>query len=118
MWLLECIVEKLEGSCFRESCLQNLPASNTPEVFGLHTNAEIGYFVENAKSIWHGLLKINIANSSGNTSDSGVGNLKEEALVATISEILGKLPEKGLYMTAGSETPTPIQVVLAQVSPN
>ncbi|CDJ47273.1 Axonemal 1-beta dynein heavy chain dynein heavy chain, related [Eimeria brunetti] len=93
---------------------QNMPASNTPEVFGLHTNAEIGYFVENAKSIWYGLLKINIANSSGSSSDSGVGSLKEDALVAIITEILGKLPDKGLYFSA--EAPGPTQVVLAQGS--
>ncbi|CDJ60958.1 hypothetical protein EMWEY_00008520 [Eimeria maxima] len=99
---------------FAKLSLQNMPASNTPEVFGLHTNAEIGYFVENAKSIWHGLLKINIANSSGNNSDSAVGSLKEEALGATIKEILDKLPEKGLYATSGAEALTPTQVVLAQ----
>ncbi|CDJ30651.1 Dynein heavy chain family protein, related [Eimeria mitis] len=94
--------------------IKNMPSSNTPEVFGLHTNAEIGYFVENAKSIWHGLLKINIANSSGSNSDSAVGSLKEEALVSTISEILSKLPENGLYVSAGPDPPTPTQVVLAQ----
>lgn len=102
---------------FAKLSLQNMPASNTPEVFGLHTNAEIGYFVENAKSIWHGLLKINIANSSGNNSDSAVGSLKEEALGATIKEILDKLPEKGLYATSGAEALTPTQVVLAQARP-
>ncbi|CDJ35101.1 uncharacterized protein EMH_0023860 [Eimeria mitis] len=96
--------------------IKNMPSSNTPEVFGLHTNAEIGYFVENAKSIWHGLLKINIANSSGSNSDSAVGSLKEEALVSTISEILSKLPENGLYVSAGPDPPTPTQVVLAQGS--
>lgn len=96
--------------------MQNMPATNTPEVFGLHANAEISYFVDNAKSIWLGLLKINIANNSGNSNDSAVGNLKEEALVATISEILDKMPERGLYFSPGTEALTPTQVVLAQVT--
>ncbi|XP_026194311.1 dynein heavy chain 10, axonemal-like, partial [Cyclospora cayetanensis] len=90
--------------------------SSNPEVFGLHPNAEIGYFVENAKSIWHGLLKINITCHSGNKGDSALGNLKETTLVATISEIFEKVPSKPLYFCPDSDPPTPIEIVLAQTA--
>ncbi|OEH75760.1 dynein heavy chain 10 related protein [Cyclospora cayetanensis] len=94
--------------------IKGMPASSNPEVFGLHPNAEIGYFVENAKSIWHGLLKINITCHSGNKGDSALGNLKETTLVATISEIFEKVPSKPLYFCPDSDPPTPIEIVLAQ----
>lgn len=93
-----------------------MPTSSGPEIFGLHSNAEISYFVDNAKSIWHGLLKISIASSSGSKNEPVAGSPKEDTLAGTILEILEKLPKRGLYFCADTGAPTPTQVVLAQVS--
>ncbi|KAL8455338.1 hypothetical protein Emag_000820 [Eimeria magna] len=94
---------------------QSMPTSNSPEVFGLHSNAEIGYFVDNARLIWQGLLKINRSSASGNRDESASDGIKEDTLVETLSDILEKLPKKDLYYPAtDSDALSPTQVVLVQ----
>ncbi|KAL8448543.1 hypothetical protein Emed_003723 [Eimeria media] len=94
--------------------IKSMPTTNSPEVFGLHSNAEIGYFVDNAKLIWQGLLKINRSSASGNRNESASGGLEEDTLVETLSDILEKLPKKNLYYATDSDALSPTQVVLAQ----
>ncbi|KAL8274185.1 hypothetical protein Esti_001870 [Eimeria stiedai] len=94
--------------------IKSMPTSSSPEVFGLHSNAQIGYFVDNAKLIWHGLLKINRSSASGNRNESASRDLKQDTLVETLSDILEKLPKKDLYYAAESDALSPTQVVLAQ----
>lgn len=84
-------------------------------MFGLHSNAEIGYFVDNARNIWHGLLKINLSSSSGSKSEQTAGAVRENAVIGMVTDILAKLPEKGLYFSVETDAPSPTQVVLAQV---
>lgn len=43
-----CVIEELES----------LPLANTPEVFGLHPNAEIGYYTQAARDMWSHLLEL------------------------------------------------------------
>ena len=38
--------------------IETLPLSNTPEVFGLHPNAEIGYYTNAAKEMWSHLVEL------------------------------------------------------------
>ena len=38
--------------------IEALPLANTPEVFGLHSNAEIGYFARAAKDMWSQLIEL------------------------------------------------------------
>lgn len=38
--------------------IEELPLVNSPEVFGLHPNAEIGYFTETTKEIWSNLIEL------------------------------------------------------------
>ena len=38
--------------------IDSLPLSNTPEVFGLHPNAEIGYYTNAAKELWSHLIEL------------------------------------------------------------
>jgi len=36
--------------------INEIPIINTPDVFGLHANAEITYFTNAAKSLWLNLI--------------------------------------------------------------
>lgn len=38
--------------------IEALPLANTPEVFGLHPNAEIGYYTQAARDMWGHLLEL------------------------------------------------------------
>ncbi|KAK2497325.1 hypothetical protein MC885_009648 [Smutsia gigantea] len=38
--------------------IEALPLANTPEVFGLHANAEIGYYTQAARDMWAHLLEL------------------------------------------------------------
>jgi len=38
--------------------INEIPIINSPDVFGLHSNAEITYFTNSAKKIWANLLKM------------------------------------------------------------
>lgn len=38
--------------------IETLPLDNTPEVFGLHPNAEILYFTQTAKELWRNLIEL------------------------------------------------------------
>lgn len=38
--------------------IEALPLANTPEVFGLHSNAEIGYYTQAARDMWEHLLEL------------------------------------------------------------
>lgn len=38
--------------------IEELPLVNTPEVFGLHSNAEIGYFTQAIKEMWRHLIEL------------------------------------------------------------
>ena len=38
--------------------IEALPLANTPEVFGLHLNAETGYYTQAARDMWSHLLEL------------------------------------------------------------
>lgn len=38
--------------------IEALPLTNTPEVFGLHPNAEIGYYTKSARDMWEQLIEL------------------------------------------------------------
>mgnify|MGYP001792223710 CR=1 FL=1 len=38
--------------------IESLPLTNTPEVFGLHPNAEIGYYTAAARDMWSHLIEL------------------------------------------------------------
>ena len=62
--------------------IEALPLVNTPEVFGLHSNAEIGYFTRTTKDIWAQLIELQ---PQGGESGSGVS--REDFISSVASDI-------------------------------
>ena len=49
--------------------IEALPLENTPEVFGLHPNAEIGYYTQSAKAMWAHLVELQPQTGLGQSFD-------------------------------------------------
>lgn len=67
--------------------IETLPLANTPDVFGLHPNAEIGYYTSAVKDMWAHLIDL----QPQTTGDAG-GISREEFIAKIASDIQGKLP--------------------------
>ena len=100
----------LKPECNRDlymDVIEALPLANTPDVFGLHPNAEIGYYTNAAKDMWSQLVELQ-PHTGG---DSG-GISREEFIGKIASDIQSKLPQ--LYDVShirkhiGEITPTTI----------
>ncbi|CRL07346.1 CLUMA_CG020322, isoform A [Clunio marinus] len=65
----------------------SLPFANTPEVFGLHPNAEINYYGEATRQIWNHLIELQPQ------TGSAYGGISRDQFIDNIAvEILKKLP--------------------------
>jgi dynein heavy chain len=92
--------------------INELPLANGPDVFGLHPNAEIGYFTDQTKQMWQNLVEL-----QPQTATSGSGISREDFICQVAEGILAKIPDpfdldhvrRGLQVP-----PTPTQVVLLQ----
>jgi dynein heavy chain len=88
-----------------------LPLANSPEVFGLHPDAEIGYLTSAVKDMLGQLLSL-----QPRTSSSTEGISREDFISGIASDIQTKLPTAfdiaRIYKSLG--TPSPTQVVLLQ----
>ena len=62
--------------------IEALPLANTPEVFGLHSNAEIGYFTRAAKDMWSQLIEL-----QPQSGETGAGISREEFIGNIASDI-------------------------------
>ncbi|XP_069922194.1 dynein axonemal heavy chain 10 isoform X1 [Oryctolagus cuniculus] len=61
--------------------IEALPLANTPEVFGLHSNAEIGYYTQAARDMWGHLLELQPQtgeSSSGISRDDYIGHVAKD----------------------------------------
>ncbi|KAM0726763.1 Dynein axonemal heavy chain 10 [Formica fusca] len=67
--------------------IEELPLVNTPEVFGLHPNAEIGYFTQAVKGMWRRLIELQPQTA---VSVTGIG--KDEFIDNIAKEISVKIP--------------------------
>jgi dynein heavy chain len=103
--------------------IETLPLLNSPGVFGLHPNAEIGYYTNAVKSMWLDLISLQPRQAGG-----GEG-LSREGYIGTLAkDIYAKLPLKSLdvgsfdylqtkeliYLKNKSKVVSPCQVVLLQ----
>ena len=91
--------------------IMDLPTLNSPEVFGLHTNAEIRYFTNATKGLWFNLLSMKSSESSsaGESSDIFLSNTIESTLkkIPVIYDVL-------IIRKQFGEILRPTQVVLVQ----
>eukprot|EP00744_Colponema_vietnamica_P001395 GILI01002309.1.p1 GENE.GILI01002309.1~~GILI01002309.1.p1 ORF type:complete len:1648 (+),score=540.15 GILI01002309.1:478-4944(+) len=93
------------------AAISELPLNNSPEVFGLHPNAEIGYFTNASKQVWVDLIKMQV-----NDGDSGGSVNKEQYISSVATDIQSKIPPlfDELRIRKEMGTPSPTQVVLLQ----
>jgi dynein heavy chain len=103
--------------------VETLPLVNSPAVFGLHPNAEIGYYSNAVKGMWMDLISLQPRRSGG-----GVGMSREDYIGSTARDVFNKIPltsmdigsydlmqiRAGLCKKNNSDTVTPSQVVLLQ----
>jgi dynein heavy chain len=92
--------------------IEELPLANTPEVFGLHPNAEINYYTQAARDMWSQLVEL-----QPQTGESGAGISREDFIGNIASDIQAKLPQQfeldKIRKKYGLEV-TPTTVVLLQ----
>lgn len=95
--------------------VETLPLTNGPAVFGLHPNAEIGYFTDASKELWSNLIDL-----QPRTGGGGGGLSREDYIAGVVKDIAAKIPEPEdimnirKRMTAEGAVITPTQVVLLQ----
>ncbi|XP_009082982.1 PREDICTED: dynein heavy chain 10, axonemal, partial [Acanthisitta chloris] len=67
--------------------IEALPLSNTPEVLGLHANAEIGYYTQAVRDMWAHLLEL-----QPQTGETGTGISRDEYIGNVAKDIANMLP--------------------------
>lgn len=103
--------------------IETLPLVNSPAVFGLHPNAEIGYYTNATKDMWKNLISLQPRKAGG-----GGGMSREDYITSIAKDIETKVPiesmdvgsydlmnvRRELSLRSGGDAPTPCQVVLLQ----
>ena len=103
--------------------IESLPLTNSPAVFGLHPNAEIGYYTIAVKAMWMDLISLQPRRVGG-----GDGMSREDYISITAKDIYSKLPIASMDVGSfdllqtrvlllkrnKSDLITPAQVVLLQ----
>merc|ERR1719487_1613323 len=85
-----------------------LPINQSPAVFGLHSNAEINYFINSSKENYEGLM----AMQTGAGAEGG-GLSRDDMIENTASGVQKVIPADELKFLKDS-VPTPLEVVLLQ----
>ena len=66
--------------------INNLPLNSSPEIFGLHSNAEIGYYSNATKYLWESLINLQPRTNSGGNSIR-----REDYIMDVTEDILSKV---------------------------
>jgi dynein heavy chain len=69
------------------AAVEALPLTNSPAVFGLHPNAEIGYYSNAVKAMWMDLISLQPRRAGG-----GEGMSREDYISMTAKDIFNKIP--------------------------
>ena len=85
--------------------VEKLPLTNPPSVFGLHPNAEIGYYTNAVKGMWRDLISL-----QPRRAGSGEGMSREDYIAMTAKDIFSKIPIQS--MDVGSYDLLQIRVLL------
>ncbi|CAF5049799.1 unnamed protein product, partial [Rotaria magnacalcarata] len=106
----------LSGLPIKEAALEyieSLPLTNTPEVFGLHPNAEIGYYTKAARDLWEQLIEL-----QPQSAEASGGMSRDEYIDNTASDIFKRIPQPydtvKVWKKFGGEAISPTSVVLLQ----
>ena len=93
---------------------ETLPPES-PVLYGLHPNAEIGFLTTTSENLFHTVLEMQPRDSSGG---GGAGTSREEKVKSVLDEILEKLPESFnmVELFARAEEKTPYVLVALQES--
>lgn len=91
--------------------IEALPLVQTPEVFGLHANADIQYYTNATKVLWRNLVEL-----QPRIAGTGGGMTREEFIAITAKDILQSIqdPFDLLQLRKALGVPSPTQVVLIQ----
>ncbi|CAF0851193.1 unnamed protein product [Rotaria sordida] len=93
--------------------IESLPLTNTPEVFGLHPNAEIGYYTKSARDMWEQLIEL-----QPQSGEATGGMSRDEYIDNTAADILKRIPPQydtsKVWKKFGGENISPTSVVLLQ----
>jgi dynein heavy chain len=99
---------------YEEFIDENILLENTPEVFGLHANAEIGYLTNASMGICRDLISLQ---TGSGIIYSGSGGISREDYIGQIAtSIANEIPERfdREVLVMQIPNPNPIQVVLLQ----
>jgi dynein heavy chain len=91
--------------------IETFPLTNSPAVFGLHPNAEIGYYTNSVKSMWFDLIALQPRRSVGVE-----GVVREDQIAIIAKDVLSKVPIKSIDI--GSYDLTQIRSVLLHRNKN
>jgi dynein heavy chain len=110
----DSIVYKLPEAGHRDiytNYISEMPIVQSPEVFGLHPNADISYYSSTTKTLWRDLVSLQPRVSGG-----GDGVRREDIVDRIAIDLLGKIPPTFDLPILKKKfgIPTPVQVVLLQ----
>lgn len=91
--------------------IERLLLTNSPAVFGLHPNAEIGFFSNAVKEMWRNLIDL-----QPRTTSQGSGISREDYIDKIAGDVRAKVPEPHDMVNVRKKypKPTPAKVVLMQ----
>jgi dynein heavy chain len=99
--------------------IEALPLANTPEVFGLHSNAEIGYYTQAARDMWSHLLELQPQTGKcpqGSPPRSGPQGVAQALLVGTGDFPTSPMPSRELRHRGLFSSPTPCFLISGESS--
>lgn len=76
---------------YEEFFIKRIPLISSPEVFGLHTNAEIQYLEQSTREMWINLAELQPRSTSSDSIS------REDYLLNVCNTIQQKLPQKMNY---------------------